>query len=237
MTMTTAGPPRMIWARLAVDPLARPLAHRLAPLPGVTPNRITAMAFGLALGAAACFATGSYRWGGLLFLARYFFDCVDGMVAREQGTGSARGAALDISADVVGTHVVAALLTWRLLTDGHLAPGPALGLLALLGIHNWALGHRKHLAERAGLGDGGFDHRWHLPGLRAWTAYADRLGMAAFPWVLEVEIIVFGLAPLLLPADLLAWSVWFGCAGYGVVALVTLGRIQRIAAREPRELP
>lgn len=225
--------PRMIWARLAVDPLAQPLARQLARHRWVSPDRVTLLALTLALGAAVCFATGHFRWGGALFLARYFFDCVDGMVARARGTASARGAALDISVDVVGTHLVAAALVGRLAADGRLGVAGAVLLLALVGIHNWSLAQRKALAHEAGLGEGGFDHRWRRrpPGLRAWLGWTERIGMAAFPWVLEVEIVVFGLAPLLVPGPHLAGAVWFGCAGYAVVSATSLLRIRRIAAR------
>lgn len=231
MTTTTGtAPPRMIWARLAVDPLAEPLSRRLAVTSWVTPNRITLLALTLAAGAAACFATGNLRIGGALFLARYFFDCVDGMVARRQGTGSARGAALDISADVLGLHLVAAALCWHLVVDEGLWSAGALALLAILGVHNWSLSHRKLLAATAGLGDGGSDHALdsQVPVLRTWLAWCRRINMAAFPWVLEVEIFVFGLAPLLLPSSWLPAVVLAGAAGYAVVVAVNLRRIARL---------
>lgn len=241
MTTTGAAPPRMIWARLAVDPMAEPLARRLARRSWVTPNRVTSIALGLAVGESVAFAFGQLRLGGALFLARYFFDCVDGMVARHQGSSSARGAALDISADVVGIHLVAAALVWHLAVDDQVSLAAAVGLLAALGVHNWSLSHRKLLAAHAGLGDGGSDHRLDsdVPGLRAWLAWCRRINMAAFPWVLEVEIFVFGLAPLLLWDDALGAVIAAGAIAYAVVAAVNLRRIASItrrldAARTPR---
>lgn len=237
MTVEQANPPtgfpepRMIWARVAVDPLAVPLSRRLLRWRWVTPDRVTWVAFALALGAAGCFVTGHLRWGGALFLARYFFDCVDGMVARGRGTASARGAALDISVDVVGTHLVAAALVSHLVAAGDAPLAAATLLLAVLGIHNWSLAHRKGLARLSGAGDGGFDHAWRRrpPGLGRWIDFSQRNGMVAFPWVLEVEIIVFGLAPLLLPTAGLQWTLWFGCLGFAVVALTSLLRIRKLA--------
>ncbi len=153
------------------------------------------------------------------------------MVARSRGTSSARGAAFDISVDVIGTHLAAAALVGRLAADGDLPVAAAVLLLAVLGIHNWSLAHRKGLAGRAGLGGGGFDHRWrHRPrGLRTWLRFTERMNMVAFPWALEVEIVVLGLGPTLLPRDLLHWTVWFGCLGWAVVAVVSLIRIRGIA--------
>ncbi|MFS3128108.1 CDP-alcohol phosphatidyltransferase family protein [Nocardioides sp. Bht2] len=232
MTTTGTAPPRMIWARLAVDPVAEPLARKLAVRSWITPNRITVLALALATGAAACFASGQLRVGGALFLARYFFDCVDGMVARRQGTGSARGAALDISADVLGLHLVAAALCWYLVREEGLAIAGALALLAILGVHNWALSHRKYLAAAAGAGDGGSDHALtsRVPVLRSWLAWCRKINMAAFPWVLEVEIAVFGLLPLVLPARWLPVVVVAGAVGYVLVVAVNLRRIARLAA-------
>ena len=47
-----------------------------------------------------------FRLGGVLFLLRFFVDCMDGKVARAQGTSSTRGAALDLAADVGGIALV-----------------------------------------------------------------------------------------------------------------------------------
>ncbi len=230
MTTTGAPPPRMIWARVAVDPLAEPLSRWLAIRPSVTPNRVTALAACLSLGAAACFASGQVRWGGALFLFRYFFDCVDGMVARHQGSGSQAGAAFDLTSDVVGIHLVAAALGWHLVETGKMSPAVAVGLLAAIGVYNWSLSQRKMLATAAGRGDGGVDHQWHtdLPILRQWVAYAARIRMAAFPWVLEVEIVLLGLGPLLAPG-LLPWIVPAGTAAYVGFGIVNVARTQRLA--------
>lgn len=226
----------MIWARLAVDPLAVPLSRRLAPLGWVTPNRITGLALACVLLSAGCFVIGQFRWGGALFLARYFFDCLDGMVARRQGTSSARGAALDLTVDVTGVHLSAAALCWGLARHHHLPTSAALGLLAAVGVHNWSLGHRKLLAARAGLGEGGSDHALtsRQPLLRGWLAWCRRRNMAAFPWVLELEIVVFGLGPLLAPVRWLPTLVVAGALGYALVVSVNLWRIVRITGRLDR---
>lgn len=221
------------WARLAVDPLADPLARRLAPHRAVTPNRITALALLLGLAAAACFLTGQLRWGGGLFLARFFLDCLDGKVARLQGTASARGALFDIASDIVCIVLAAATLSWRLVTDGHLAPGVALALLGLLAAYDWALEHRKRLAAAAGLGSGGAAHAWQpaVPVLRQWVRLCRRLDMAVAPWVTEAEMATLGLAPLLLAPSQVAGVVTAAAAFYAVATLVNLDRCRRLAGR------
>ncbi|WP_181411111.1 CDP-alcohol phosphatidyltransferase family protein [Nocardioides humi] len=147
--------PRDIWTRLAIDPLADPLARALARLAWVTPNRVTVVSGLLGVAAAGCLATGRLRLGGILFLLRFFADCVDGKVARLQGSGSHRGALLDVATDVVCvTAAYAGLAVWAVRHD-HADPAVAAALLAALSCYGWALAHRKHLAEQAGLGDGG----------------------------------------------------------------------------------
>lgn len=226
-----AGRPREIWTRLTVDPLADPLARWLAPQPHVTPNRVTLVAFGLAMASAACFLTGQYRLGGLLFALRFFCDCLDGKVSRLQHSSSERGAVLDIAADVVGIHTITACLAWRLVDTGHLHPGVGVALLAVVGVYNWCLGHRKRLAGRAGLGEGGARHGWdpQVPLVRQWVRWSRRLNMSAIPWVLEAEIAMLALAPLLLDPDGAATVLTLGLAFYVVATLVNLRRVLRLA--------
>lgn len=221
------------WARLTVDPLADPLARRLAPYRWVTPNRITGLALLLGIAAGACFLTGQLRWGGALFLTRFFLDCLDGKVARLQGTASARGALFDIASDIVCIVLAAATLSWRLVSDGHLAPGAALALLGLLAAYDWALEHRKRLAAAAGLGTGGAAHAWqpHVPVLRQWVRLCRRLDMAVAPWVTEVEMASLGLAPLLLAPHQVAGVVTAAAAFYAMATLVNLDRCRRLTGR------
>lgn len=229
--MTTSERPRDLWTRLAVDPLADPLARRIAVHAAVTPNRITALAMALGLAAAACFAIGSLRLGGALFLARFFADCLDGKVARLQGSSSARGAFLDIAADVTGVTLAFATLGWHLQVNDQLPTYATPALVSLLVAYNWGLSHRKHLAEQAGLGSGGAGHAWRVsvPVVRSWVELSRRLGMSAVPWSVEAEIGALGLAPLLLGADWVA-GVYLGAIAFYVLAVgVNLRRAWRIA--------
>lgn len=233
MSIDTAT--RQMWARLTVDPLADPLARHLARHRTVTPNRITSAALVFGLLSAASFATGHLRVGGALILLRYFTDCLDGKVARVQGTSSARGALFDIGSDILCITLAATALCWRLVSDGHLGTGAGLALLGALVVYNWALEHRKHLAGAAGLGSGGAAHTWQptVPVLREWVQLCRRINMAVVPWVLEVEMVTFGLAPLLLPPGYVASVVVLAAGFYVVAAGVNLRRAWRIAGRAP----
>lgn len=232
----TADRPREIWTRLTVDPLADPLARHLARYRFVTPNRITALALALGLAAAACFATGQLIAGGVLFCVRFFADCLDGKVARLQGSSSARGAFLDLAADVVGVTLAFAALSWHLVSTGVLPSAVALALLGALVLYNWALDHRKRLAPRAGLGDGGHDHQREIdiPVVRSWVALCRRLQMSPVPWAVECEIVALGLAPILLPAAGVAMALVLALAFYVVADLVNLRRLWRITTQLDR---
>jgi phosphatidylglycerophosphate synthase len=86
------------WTVWLVDPLASRLVWLVAPWRWVTPNRITVGAFVLGAGAAACFWQQSYWWlfaGAVLFHLSFVLDCMDGKIARLNGTGSVFGSWLD----------------------------------------------------------------------------------------------------------------------------------------------
>lgn len=86
------------WTVWLVDPLASRLVWLVAPHRAITPNRLTMAAFGIGLAAAACFAQQSYGWliaGAVLFHLSFVIDCMDGKIARLNGTGSVFGAWLD----------------------------------------------------------------------------------------------------------------------------------------------
>jgi phosphatidylglycerophosphate synthase len=229
--MSEAPYPREIWTRLAVDPLADPLSERLSRHPAVTPNRVTAVALLLGVSAAGCFAVGALRIGGLLFLLRYFADCVDGTVARLQHTTSERGASFDVGADILGIALAFGALSWHLVHVHELPNWCALALLGSLVVYNWALSHRKHLAERADLGSGGARHEWQpvVWGIRHWVQLCRRLNMCVVPWSVEVEIAALGLAPLFLTTNLVGWVLVLAFAFYVMADVVNLLRIRRIA--------
>lgn len=101
------------WTVLLVDPLATPLVRWTALWTRITPNQITWLALLLGLGAAACFAVGSWTWliaGALLYHLSFVLDCMDGKLARLNGTGSVFGAWLDYVFDRIRVLVCAVAL-------------------------------------------------------------------------------------------------------------------------------
>ncbi len=86
------------WTVWLVDPLASRLVRLVSPWRWITPNRLTVTAFLLGVAAAACFWQQSRGWlvaGAALFHLSFVLDCMDGKIARLNGTGSVFGAWLD----------------------------------------------------------------------------------------------------------------------------------------------
>ncbi|GAA1638860.1 CDP-alcohol phosphatidyltransferase family protein [Actinoplanes couchii] len=86
------------WTVWLVDPLAGPLVRLVSPWKWVTPNLLSFGAFVLGLGAAAAFWQADYQWllaGALLYHLAFVLDCMDGKIARLNGTGSLFGQWLD----------------------------------------------------------------------------------------------------------------------------------------------
>ncbi|PWK51609.1 CDP-alcohol phosphatidyltransferase-like enzyme [Actinoplanes xinjiangensis] len=101
------------WTVLLVDPLASRLVRLVAPYRWITPNVLTLIASIFGFGAAACFATGE-RWalvaGGVLFHISFVVDCMDGKIARLNGTGTMFGQWLDFVLDRVRVFFIALAL-------------------------------------------------------------------------------------------------------------------------------
>ncbi|ACY99766.1 MULTISPECIES: CDP-alcohol phosphatidyltransferase family protein [Thermomonospora] len=102
------------WTVFLVDPIAIRLTRQVANRTSITPNQLTAAAFALGLGAAACFALASPGWlvaGALLYHVGFVVDCMDGKIARLKGTGTVFGGWLDFMLDRVRDTLCAVALT------------------------------------------------------------------------------------------------------------------------------
>ncbi|MEV4702489.1 CDP-alcohol phosphatidyltransferase family protein [Actinoplanes sp. NPDC049316] len=90
------------WTVLLVDPVAVRLVRLVSPYRRITPNLLTGVATLFGLGAAACFAMQDRWWlvaGALLFHVSFIVDCMDGKIARLNGTGSLFGTWFDFMFD------------------------------------------------------------------------------------------------------------------------------------------
>jgi len=101
------------WTVLLVDPLAARLVRLVAPYRWITPNLLTGLATLVGIGAAACFLGQSREWliaGAVLFHLGFVIDCMDGKIARLNGTGSLFGAWFDFMFDRLRAIMCAAAL-------------------------------------------------------------------------------------------------------------------------------
>lgn len=99
------------WTVMLVDPLASRLVRLVAPYRRITPNLLTSFAAVLGLAAAACFLRadrGGLVAGAVLFHVSFVVDCMDGKIARLNGTGSIFGAWFDFMFDRVKVIVCSA---------------------------------------------------------------------------------------------------------------------------------
>jgi phosphatidylglycerophosphate synthase/uncharacterized membrane protein len=101
------------WTVLLVDPLAARLVRLVAPYRWITPNLLTGLAMLLGVASAACFLAQDRRWliaGAVLFHLSFVVDCMDGKVARLNGTGSMFGAWFDFMFDRIRVFLCAIAL-------------------------------------------------------------------------------------------------------------------------------
>jgi phosphatidylglycerophosphate synthase len=113
------------WTVLLVDPLAARLVRLVAPYRWITPNLLTVLAMLLGIGSAACFLAQDHWWliaGAVLFHLSFVVDCMDGKVARLNGTGSMFGAWFDFMFDRLRVFMcAAALFGGQYARTGHIA--------------------------------------------------------------------------------------------------------------------
>ena len=129
------------WTVALVDPLASRLVRLVSPWRRVTPNRLTVGAFLVGVAAAACFWQQSYPWlvaGAVLFHLSFVIDCMDGKIARLNGTGSVFGAWLDYVFDRLRVVVCTiGLFGGQYARTGHLAYLWVAGLVIFLDLFRY----------------------------------------------------------------------------------------------------
>lgn len=236
-----------MWTIVAVEPITVRLAPRLAALPAVTPNRITAVAAVLGVASAASFLFGLLLLGGVLFQLRYIADCLDGKVARLRSQSSARGGAFDLLVDVTSITVNFAALAWFLAHEHGAPPVLAVLVVASSTLFAWALAYRKDLegqlrralpVEVAAAGATGA-RRAPGPGPRTlasrYLAFMARHRSMPVPYAVEAEILGLSLGPIAAAAagapEVAVACLWVVAAFYVPAVLVNGRRVLRIAGQ------
>jgi CDP-diacylglycerol--glycerol-3-phosphate 3-phosphatidyltransferase len=129
--------------RLWTDPVGR-LLIRLR----LRPNHLTVCGFGVSLAAAAAFASGRHRLGGVLLAVAGLFDYFDGSLARASGQVTPFGAFLDSVIDRYSDLVVMLGIVLLFVNAGH-GRGVAITMVALVG--STMVSYTKARAESIGV--------------------------------------------------------------------------------------
>ncbi len=135
------------WSSFVTSPIAVAVNYAAVELPWVTPNRITAMSFLVAVAAAICLVVGglsNFILAAVLIHISHVFDCMDGQLARYKKISSPLGSYLDRVTDQVQ-------VTLWFGAAGYAAYSQTMSvvpvLLALIGIAFYGLrGYTKYIA-------------------------------------------------------------------------------------------
>jgi phosphatidylglycerophosphate synthase len=204
------------WTVLAVDPIAIRLLPRLSRLAFVTPMWVTLVGAILSGLSVAAFANERLIAGALLFEAGFFFDCLDGKLARIRGATSELGAFLDLFLDVVvrtGAFVALALLAFP---DSQIVPAL---LASLVCLESWLRIYVASQPARPPLG---------LPSALARVkVMLAQHRLAPLPSTVELETLCLFVAPLTGRIDVVRIGLWIAAGGYAVVSALHLFRIAR----------
>jgi phosphatidylglycerophosphate synthase len=218
------------WTVFAVDPIAMRVLPSLLRREWITPNRVTGFAVVLGVASVGCFSTNHLLIGAILYELRFFFDCLDGKIARVRRTSSPAGAIFDRLADALIVPAAFAAIGWNLSQQGHwpqaLALLPALMStvvtvcdLSLAAIRDKDTGDPPTSVEPSSL----------------WVArWSRRHRLTLRPWTVEAETVGLFLGPLIWHGSGLADAELGVCALYGTFVLVDIAFIASAAARLTR---
>jgi phosphatidylglycerophosphate synthase len=177
---------------------------------------------GLATAGFAAFvigqSSGGTPWGAGLVLLAWFFDRADGLLARRQGTTSARGGWLDANLDElvdVGLHAAVAYAAWRA-TD---SAWPLALLAVFLGgkhLLMHGLATEEHFQPPLPLGEG----RGEGPARREKTSIVQRLYHLPANADVRIYLLAAALAGGWLTAELAIVAAYYGLRGLARFGLV-----------------
>jgi phosphatidylglycerophosphate synthase len=141
------------------DPLVDRAFAPLAPLfrrAGVTPNQLTLLGVALSLAGAAVVASGRVRAGMLILVFTWFFDVLDGALAKHTGQVSRFGGFLDSVMDRYTEGAVFVAFAYRYAADGNplMAAVTAFALVGAAAVSYARARAENELAARCDVGVG-----------------------------------------------------------------------------------
>lgn len=204
------------WTVLVVDPFALRLLPSLAARPWITPLRLTLVGAAISAASIPAFATEHYIVGAVLFQAGFFFDCLDGKLARMRGETSRLGAFLDQVLDVLVRTGAFVALAWHAFPDFRLAPALA---AAIVLFESWLRVFPSPAREGAGA---------TLPGaLGRVRAALARRRLVLLPSTVDMETVALFLLPLTGSTRAIGVGVIVALAGYAFYCFLHVRRLVR----------
>lgn len=204
------------WTVLVVDPVALRVLPFLNGLSFVTPLRLTLVGAALSAASIPAFATERFLVGALLFQAGFFFDCLDGKLARMRGETSTLGAFLDQALDVLIRAGAFVALAWHAFPDSRIAP---VLVATVVLVESWL---RIYPAARPA-GDGA-----SLPGaLGRVRAAMARRRLVLLPSTVDFETLSLFVAPLTANLDVIRVALLVAMGGYAFYCLLHVRRLVR----------
>lgn len=188
------------WVVLVIDPIAVRILWFLCRFwPSVTPGMVTTASLVTGVAAAFLYGKGMFVWGALLFQVSFLLDCVDGKLARLQGTTSRWGGFYDglVNNLVFGLSVFGLALSP--------AGDRTLALAAMALLFGWAL--HIYVAENL-----------KTPEWRVHSPYVPKQGS----WLQRHRL----LPPLTFPDKHAILFVFGPVTGYVVHALVAIAALE-----------
>ncbi len=204
------------WTVLVVDPVAVRVLPALSRLSLVTPMRLTLVGASFAALSVAAFATEQFLVGALLFQVGFFFDCLDGKLARLRGETSELGAFLDRLLDVVIRTGAFVALAVHAFPNSRVAPAVVASVVL---VESWL---RIYPASRPAAGGTALPGR--VARLRAALA---RRRLVLLPSTVDFEALALFLAPLTGRLDVIRAGLVLALVGYAFYTVLHIRRFVR----------
>lgn len=204
------------WTVLVIDPVALRILPFLSGIAAVTPMRLTLVAAALSAASVAAFVDEQFIAGALLFQAGFFFDCLDGKLARIRGETSALGAFLDRLLDLLFRTALFVVLALHVFPDSRIAPVLVASIVLL---ESWL---RLYPASRPTR-----DGSARLGAARRAKAAMAKRRLVLLPSTVEFETLSLFLAPLTGHLGVIRVALVIALGGYAFYSVVHVRRFLR----------
>ncbi len=95
-------------------PITRRLARLLKDIHFITPDLVSVLGFLIQVVVVFLIFNGNFLWAGILYFIAFYFDKLDGDLARERGIQDAYGTYFDGILDINAQILVTSILAWKI---------------------------------------------------------------------------------------------------------------------------